>query len=447
MTGPNPYDYAWWLASRASGIVALALVTASVGLGLLMASKLLRRPGLNRVLVKMHEHLALTGLVAIAVHGITLLGDRWLNPGVAGITVPVHDVLPPAVHRARHRGRLPGGAARPVVLCEAPNRRAAVAQAPQGDRRRLRAGRGARARRRNRRFDPVAAGVPARHRRADPLPAARPDPASPEERGRAAPGRRAGPGSRCRSPPPPKGETREPDARERRGDRDRRRRPCRPALCRDAAAPRATTERSGSSATSRSRPTIARRSRKDCSRARSTRARSPTGRRAGTASKRSSCSWAGAPSRSSRRRRLVRTAAGEELRYDELLIATGSTPRRLPAGQGFDNVHLLRSVADAAALRRALRPGARLVVVGAGFIGQEVAATARSLGVEVTIVEAAARRWRDCWGRTWVAGSPICTARRARGSCSRRPCRGSMAGARSRRSSSRTCRACHATRS
>jgi methionine sulfoxide reductase heme-binding subunit len=88
MSVPNPYDYAWWLASRASGIVALGLVTASVGLGLLMASKLLRRPGANRVLVKLHEHLALTGLVAISVHGITLLGDRWLNPGIAGITVP-----------------------------------------------------------------------------------------------------------------------------------------------------------------------------------------------------------------------------------------------------------------------------------------------------------------------------------------------------------------------
>jgi methionine sulfoxide reductase heme-binding subunit len=88
VSGANPYDYAWWLATRASGIDALALVTASVGIGLLMASKLLRRPGLNPVLVKAHEHLALTGLVAIAVHGITLLGDRWLNPGVAGITVP-----------------------------------------------------------------------------------------------------------------------------------------------------------------------------------------------------------------------------------------------------------------------------------------------------------------------------------------------------------------------
>jgi NADPH-dependent 2,4-dienoyl-CoA reductase/sulfur reductase-like enzyme len=89
-------------------------------------------------------------------------------------------------------------------------------------------------------------------------------------------------------------------------------------------------------------------------------------------------------------RRAVRTAAGEELFYEELLVATGSAPRRLQAAQGFENVHVLRSLADALPLRRELRPVAQLVVIGAGFIGQEVAATARSRGVEVTIVEAAA---------------------------------------------------------
>jgi NADPH-dependent 2,4-dienoyl-CoA reductase/sulfur reductase-like enzyme len=87
--------------------------------------------------------------------------------------------------------------------------------------------------------------------------------------------------------------------------------------------------------------------------------------------------------------RLVRTAGGEELLYDDLLIATGSTPRRLPGTEGFDNVHVLRTAAEARALSTALAPGVRLIVVGAGFIGQEVAATARSLGVEVTVVEAA----------------------------------------------------------
>jgi methionine sulfoxide reductase heme-binding subunit len=81
-------SHGWWLASRASGLVAFALITISVGIGLAMAGKVMRRPGLSRKLVKIHEQTALAGLVAIAVHGITLLGDPWLNPGVAGVTVP-----------------------------------------------------------------------------------------------------------------------------------------------------------------------------------------------------------------------------------------------------------------------------------------------------------------------------------------------------------------------
>ena len=88
MTHPDPLDYGWWLASRASGIVALALLGASVGLGLAMAARALRRPGLPRILLALHEHLALASLVAIAVHGLTLLGDHWLHPGPLGIAVP-----------------------------------------------------------------------------------------------------------------------------------------------------------------------------------------------------------------------------------------------------------------------------------------------------------------------------------------------------------------------
>ena len=80
--------HGWWLASRASGLVALVLVTISVGLGLAMAGKVMRRPGLSRKLLAIHEHTALAGIVAIAVHGITLLGDPWLHPGVSGVTVP-----------------------------------------------------------------------------------------------------------------------------------------------------------------------------------------------------------------------------------------------------------------------------------------------------------------------------------------------------------------------
>lgn len=80
--------HGWWLASRASGLVALVLVTISVGLGLAMAGRLMRRPGLSRKLLAIHEQTALAGLVAIAVHGITLLGDPWLHPGVGGVAVP-----------------------------------------------------------------------------------------------------------------------------------------------------------------------------------------------------------------------------------------------------------------------------------------------------------------------------------------------------------------------
>jgi sulfoxide reductase heme-binding subunit YedZ len=81
-------SHGWWLASRASGLVALVLVTVSVGLGLAMAGKVMRRPGLAKKLMAFHEQTALAGLVAIAVHGIALLGDPWLNPGVAGVAVP-----------------------------------------------------------------------------------------------------------------------------------------------------------------------------------------------------------------------------------------------------------------------------------------------------------------------------------------------------------------------
>jgi methionine sulfoxide reductase heme-binding subunit len=81
-------SHGWWMASRASGLVAMVLITISVGLGLTMAGKVMRRPGLSKKLMAIHEHTAVAGIVAIAVHGIALLGDPWLNPGVAGIAVP-----------------------------------------------------------------------------------------------------------------------------------------------------------------------------------------------------------------------------------------------------------------------------------------------------------------------------------------------------------------------
>lgn len=85
--------------------------------------------------------------------------------------------------------------------------------------------------------------------------------------------------------------------------------------------------------------------------------------------------------------RRIRLESGARFPYGRLLIATGGAPRRLPF-LDHANVHVLRSAADARRLRAALAPGARLAIVGAGFIGQEVAATARGLGVEVTLIEA-----------------------------------------------------------
>ena len=85
----------------------------------------------------------------------------------------------------------------------------------------------------------------------------------------------------------------------------------------------------------------------------------------------------------------IRLASGEEIRADGVVIATGGVPRRLPAAEGLLGVHVLRSLDDADALRAELTGGAEhVVVLGAGFIGAEVAATCRALGLDVTIVEA-----------------------------------------------------------
>jgi sulfoxide reductase heme-binding subunit YedZ len=83
----QPTQLIWWLISRASGIVAVVLISLSVLMGLAMAARLLR-PAHKRAVVRLHEYVAVLSLVAIAVHGVTLLGDTWLKPGVTGITVP-----------------------------------------------------------------------------------------------------------------------------------------------------------------------------------------------------------------------------------------------------------------------------------------------------------------------------------------------------------------------
>ena len=88
MAEPDPGKYPWWLASRSAAIVAFVLITTAVVLGLLMASKVIKKPGLKRNLVKVHEQVALAALVAIGAHGVLLLGDAWLKPGITGITIP-----------------------------------------------------------------------------------------------------------------------------------------------------------------------------------------------------------------------------------------------------------------------------------------------------------------------------------------------------------------------
>jgi 3-phenylpropionate/trans-cinnamate dioxygenase ferredoxin reductase subunit len=86
--------------------------------------------------------------------------------------------------------------------------------------------------------------------------------------------------------------------------------------------------------------------------------------------------------------RAVVLAGGERVGYDRLLLATGAEPKRLPVpGADLAGVHVLRTVAHSDVLRDVLEAGGRLVVVGAGWIGSEVAASARQRGMEVTVIE------------------------------------------------------------
>jgi sulfoxide reductase heme-binding subunit YedZ len=82
----NTAPHLFWITSRAAGGAALLLASASVALGLMMSSK---RKGANkRDLRALHEALSLTTLAMVALHGLALLGDAFLNPGLTGIAVP-----------------------------------------------------------------------------------------------------------------------------------------------------------------------------------------------------------------------------------------------------------------------------------------------------------------------------------------------------------------------
>ena len=97
--------------------------------------------------------------------------------------------------------------------------------------------------------------------------------------------------------------------------------------------------------------------------------------------------------------RLVELADGELVPYDQLVIATGAQPRTLPWAAGAAGMHVLRSLDDALALGAELRDRPRVVVIGAGFIGAEVASAARGYGCEVTVVEAADAPLQRALGR------------------------------------------------
>jgi 3-phenylpropionate/trans-cinnamate dioxygenase ferredoxin reductase subunit len=90
--------------------------------------------------------------------------------------------------------------------------------------------------------------------------------------------------------------------------------------------------------------------------------------------------------------RRVALAGGEELTYDRLLLCLGAESRRLACpGAELPGVHYLRGIADVAAIQAKSKPGARVVIIGGGYIGLETAATCRKLGCEVTVLEMAER--------------------------------------------------------
>lgn len=108
--------------------------------------------------------------------------------------------------------------------------------------------------------------------------------------------------------------------------------------------------------------------------------------------------------------RTVTLTGGRHVRIGGVVVATGASARMLPGTDGLAGVHTLRTLDDAQALRAELLDGRpRLVVIGAGFIGAEVASTARGLGLDVTVVERSTYRWNANCGVRWGWCAPRST--------------------------------------
>ncbi|MFC4931417.1 3-phenylpropionate/cinnamic acid dioxygenase ferredoxin--NAD(+) reductase subunit [Massilia sp. GCM10023247] len=112
--------------------------------------------------------------------------------------------------------------------------------------------------------------------------------------------------------------------------------------------------------------------------------------------------------------RTLTLASGETIAYDKLLLATGARARRLPLLDALGaNVHTLRTLDDATKLAGELRPGRRVLLVGAGVIGLELASSAADLGAQVTVIEAAPAAMARC--APPLLGAFLCEAHRRRG--------------------------------
>ncbi len=111
--------------------------------------------------------------------------------------------------------------------------------------------------------------------------------------------------------------------------------------------------------------------------------------------------------------RFVELDDGRRVEFDGLVVATGASPRQLPDGRDLEGVFTLRSLDDALAIEKKMQRGPRVAIVGAGFIGLEVAACCRTRGLEVTVIESAAVPLGQAIGE--VLGQCVADLHRSRG--------------------------------